>query len=164
MREAAGQNSSVIRRAGPADASAILRCLQIAFEPYRSRYTAAGFEDTVLSAESLKQRLAVMCIFVTDAGGDVVGTIACQALSGEEGHLRGMAVLPEWQGHGVAAQLLAAAEAHLAAQGCSRVTLDTTEPLHRATRFYVKHGYHASSQVTDFFGMPLHEYVKDLHR
>jgi len=28
----------------------------------------------------------------------------------------------------------------------------------------VKHGYHASSQVTDFFGMPLHEYVKDLHR
>jgi GNAT superfamily N-acetyltransferase len=68
--------------------------------------------------------------------------------------------LPEWQGRGIAEKLLHAAETVLAGRGCSRVTLDTTEPLHRATRFYEKHGYFASGKSTDFFGMPLHEYVK----
>ena len=73
-----------------------------------------------------------------------------------------MAVLPAWQGAGVAALLLDAAERELRAQHCSRVTLDTTEPLQRATRFYEKHGYRASGRVSDFFGMPLYEYAKVL--
>jgi len=54
----------------------------------------------------------------------------------------------------------ACAEAHLRQQGCARITLDTTEPLRRAMRFYEKHGYRPSGRITDFFGMPLHEYVK----
>ena len=45
-------------------------------------------------------------------------------------------------------------------KGCSLVTLDTTEPLERATRFYEKHGYRLSGRVSEFFGMPLFEYVK----
>jgi GNAT superfamily N-acetyltransferase len=73
-----------------------------------------------------------------------------------------MAVLPTWQGAGVAALLLDAAERELRDQRCSLVALDTTEPLRRATRFYEKHGYRASGRVSDFFGMPLFEYVKDL--
>ncbi len=73
-----------------------------------------------------------------------------------------MAVLPEWQGRGVAEQLLRAVEDHLRSRGCSRITLDTTEPLKRAALFYEKHGYGRSSKVTDFFGMPLFEYVKEL--
>ena len=43
-----------------------------------------------------------------------------------------------------------------------RVTLDTTEPLQKAMRFYTKHGYAPSGRVADFFGMPLHEYVKPI--
>ncbi len=86
-----------------------------------------------------------MSIFVavTEAG-DIVGTIACAVMEAGEGHLRGMAVLPEWQGRGIAEQLLQTAEAELAARQCSRVTLDTTEPLLRAMRFYEKHGYRPS--------------------
>ena len=38
----------------------------------------------------------------------VVGTIACASVSPNEGHLRGMAVLPQWQGSGVAEALLQA--------------------------------------------------------
>jgi len=34
--------------------------------------------------------------------------------------------------------------------------------LERAMRFYEKHGYRRSSKVSDFFGMPLFEYVKTL--
>jgi ribosomal protein S18 acetylase RimI-like enzyme len=101
-----------------------------------------------------------MCLFVAVAAGYVVGTVGCQALGNGEGHLRGMAVLPEWQAKGVAKALLAAAETELRRRQCRRITLDTTEPLQRAVRFYRKHGFSASGRVSDFFGMRLHEYIK----
>jgi len=147
------------------DAPAILRCLRVAFEPYRTSYTPEAFTDTVLTLETVLHRLSSMCIFVAaDEAGDIIGTIACAVMDGDEGHLRGMAVLPDWQGRGIAERLLQTAEAELAGRKCERVTLDTTEPLLRAMRFYEKHGYRRSGKVADFFGMPLHEYVKDLTR
>ena len=73
-----------------------------------------------------------------------------------------MAVLPGWQGRGVAEALLLAAESELASRKCVCITLDTTEPLARAMHFYEKHGYRRSGKVTDFFGMRLHEYRKTL--
>jgi GNAT superfamily N-acetyltransferase len=90
-----------------------------------------------------------------------VGTIAFAETSGE-GHLRGMAVVPAWQSRGVATALLMAAEAELLRGRCSRITLDTTEPLQRAMRFYETHGYRRSGRITEFFGMRLHAYVKEL--
>src|SRR5205085_10387464 len=94
--------------------------------------------------------------------GEVFGTISCAALERGEGHIRGMAVLPAWQGTPIAQRLLATAEQELRRQGCNRASLDTTAPLQRAIRFYEKHGYLASGKVGDFFGMPLYEYVKSL--
>ncbi len=73
-----------------------------------------------------------------------------------------MAVRPEWQGTGVAAQLLRHVESELRVKKCSRVTLDTTEPLRRAMRFYERNGYQRSGEVSDFFGMPLIEYIKEM--
>jgi N-acetylglutamate synthase-like GNAT family acetyltransferase len=35
--------------------------------------------------------------------GEIVGTLACHVINADEGHFRGMAVLPGWQGRGVAA-------------------------------------------------------------
>src|SRR5207244_6620605 len=95
-------------------------------------------------------------------GGEVVGTVVCGVVGGGEGHLRGMAVRPDWQGRGVAGELLAAAESELRRAGCGRVSLDTTRPLGRAIRFYEAHGFRASGKVSDFFGMELLEYVKTL--
>ena len=104
-----------------------------------------------------------MRVFVAVAKSEdaVVGTIGCGA-HGAEGHMRGMAVLPGWQGTGVASALLEAAETELRKSGCTHVTLDTTAPLARAVRFYEKNGYAASGRVQDFFGMPLYEYKKAL--
>jgi ribosomal protein S18 acetylase RimI-like enzyme len=150
-----------IRRATAADAVGILDCLRIAFEPYRTSYTPAGFEDTVLNARSLADRFQTMTLFVAVGDDQVVGTIAAAA-HGTEGHLRGMAVLPEWQGSDIARRLIEAAEAELMARGCVRVTLDTTEPLKRAARFYEKCGYRRTGRSTDFFGMALTEFAKTL--
>ena len=95
--------------------------------------------------------------------GEVVGTVASEQ-EGLQGHLRGMAVRPCWQGHAVAERLLRTVEHDLQAAGCERVNLDTTVPLQRAVRFYQRNGFLPSGRITDFYGMPLHEYVKPLKR
>ena len=114
-----------IRPATESDAPAILKCLALAFEPYRAQYSAEGFLDTILTAETLRLRLQQMHVLVALAGTEVVGTVSA-ACHDREGHLRGMAVLPAWHGKGVAEALLAAIEEWLRSNGCSRVTLDTT--------------------------------------
>jgi ribosomal protein S18 acetylase RimI-like enzyme len=151
-----------VRRATAEDIAGILQCLRLAFEPYRTRYSPAGFVDTVLTPALLRDRLQTMAVFVALDQSAVVGTIGAAVATAREGHLRGMAVDPARQGSGVAERLLQAAENHLRAAGCGRVTLDTTEPLERAMRFYERHGYRRSGKVADFFGMPLLEYVKGL--
>jgi ribosomal protein S18 acetylase RimI-like enzyme len=155
------QRAFTIRPADSNDGEGILACLASAFAPYRNSYTPAAFTDTVLDAELVQHRLREMCVFVAVSKGEVVGTIACAA-SGDAGHLRGMAVLPDWQGRSVASALLEAAEVEIRNQHCERVKLDTTEPLARAVRFYERHGFTRSGRVSDFFGMPLHEWVKCL--
>jgi N-acetylglutamate synthase-like GNAT family acetyltransferase len=155
------QRSFTIRRADSNDGEAIVACLAAAFAPYCNSYTPGAFTDTVLDSRLVQHRLRELCVFVAVSEGNVVGTLAW-AVSGEEGHLRGMAVLPGWQGSGVASALLQAAEAEIRNQRCKRVTLDTTEPLARAMRFYARHGFTRSGRVSDFFGMPLHEWVKFL--
>jgi ribosomal protein S18 acetylase RimI-like enzyme len=151
----------IVRKATAKDSDAILHCLASAFEAYRASYTPAAYLDTVLSPQKISQRLQSMRVLVAvTAQGEVIGSIGCAIAPSGEGHLRGMAVLPQFQGLTVAESLLQTAEEQLTEQGCSRITLDTTEPLLRATRFYEKHGYTRSGKVTDFFGMPLHEFVK----
>jgi GNAT superfamily N-acetyltransferase len=154
-----------IRKAGDQDAGAVLQCLHVAFAPYENHYTPEGFADTTLTKDTVHQRIAAMTVFVAEEEqAGVIGTIACNAVAGsaDEGHIRGMAVLPAWQGHGIADALLAAVEAELRDLKCSRITLDTTAPLQRAIRFYERNGFRASGNVGEFFGMPLYEYVKDL--
>ena len=104
------------------DAAAILRCLAAAFEPYRKDYTPPAFTDTVLTDETVHVRLQQMHVLVATASGNVVGTIsATWHPDTAEAHLRGMAVLPEWHGRGVAAKLLAAIEAWLLSRGCKQI-------------------------------------------
>lgn len=158
----AGQKAHFrLREAGAKDSAGILACLGAAFQSYRADYTPEAFADTVLDSQTIQHRLQRMRVFVAVAGNEVVGTIACEA-HGAEGHLRGMAVCPEWQGVGLAPALLRTAEDQLRKDGCIHVTLDTTEPLKRAIRFYEKHGFSASGKVSDFFGMPLFQYSKPL--
>lgn len=145
------------------DAPGILACLREAFEEFRERYTPNAFLDTVLTPETLQERLEKMSVFVAvDSADQIVGTIACNVVNSEKGHLRGMAVLPSLSGRGIAAQLLGQAESQLRLRGCKHITLDTTEPLQRAMHFYEKNSYRRSGRVSNFFGMPLFEYHKRL--
>ena len=155
---------TVIRRARDKDAAGILETLREAFEQYREQYTAGGFADTVLTAETLAARMTEMSVFVaTDEDGAVFGTIAVAAHD-PEAHIRGMAIRPASQRHGVGRRLLRRAVDEAALAGSRRVTLDTTAPLDVAMRFYEGAGFTRSGRVQDFFGMPLFEYVRALDR
>jgi ribosomal protein S18 acetylase RimI-like enzyme len=114
----------------------------------------------VLAPKTLARRMVEMSVFVATAAGEVVGTVGCALAAAGEGHVRGMAVRPNWQGRGVARRLLLAAEDELREKGCRRVTLGTTAPLARAIRFYESNGYSATGRIGDFFGMQLFEYAK----
>jgi GNAT superfamily N-acetyltransferase len=152
-----------VRKADASDAGGIRACLQAAFEPYRESYTDAAFEDTVLSAEKVHDRLADMTLFVAvGSAGEIIGTVGSKNAGEGRGHIRGMAVHPDFLGRGVGQELLERAEAEVRGEGCSRMSLNTTEPLQRATRFYERNGFRPSGTVRDFFGMALHEYVKTL--
>src|SRR5690242_18027268 len=96
-----------IRPARAEDETSILRCLSSAFEPFRCDYTADAFADTVLDQVSLRERMKSMQVLVASASGTIVGTVAA-GVHGTEGHLRGMAIVPEWQRAGIASKLLAA--------------------------------------------------------
>jgi GNAT superfamily N-acetyltransferase len=122
-----------IRKAGMKDASAILACLAAAFEEYRDSYSAEAFADTVLDSETVQRRLSEMCVLLAMTQERVVGTISW-SVHGAEGHLRGMAVFPDWRGTGVASALLRAAEQELLRSGCSyvKITAGRTWPLQNA--------------------------------
>ena len=153
------QSLVVIRKAEAADSAAISGCLAAAFARFREQYTPQAYADTVPDADGVLGRMRAMNLLVAVSGSTIVGTLG-YLVNGSEGHLRGMAVLPEWQGTGVASDLLAAVEMELQQRGCNCITLDTTEPLRSAIRFYQNRGYSRCGQTADFFGMPLYEYRK----
>jgi GNAT superfamily N-acetyltransferase len=151
----------LIRPASEADQAGVLDCMAVAFEPYRSDYTAPAFALTVLEPAGYTERLQAMHVLVAVSDATVAGTIS-GARNGKEGRLRGMAILPEWKHTGLAAQLLSTMEAWLKGQGCYRITLGTTPPLKAAIRFYEKAGYSHTGKVTDFHGMQLLDYAKEI--
>jgi len=152
-----------VRQATSADACGILACLSAAFDVYRDSYTPDAFADTILTPETIQRRLQEMTVFVaTNNSAEIIGTIAYSVVDQDEGHIRGMAILPTAQGTGIAARLLIHAEAYFRQRNCKRISLDTTAPLKRAIRFYERSGFSLSGKVQDFFGMPLYEYVKAL--
>jgi ribosomal protein S18 acetylase RimI-like enzyme len=151
-----------VRRAREDDAERVSACLESAFAPYRPQYTCLAYEDTVPSPYDVLERMRNMAVYVASVPEcEVVATLG-SSVHGKEGHLRGMAVLPAWQGHFIADHLLRAVEEDLMEGGCERLTLGTTLPLERAIRFYERNGFLRSGRVTDFHGMPLHEFVKPL--
>lgn len=133
------------------------------FAPYRVGYTPDAFVDTVLTQETIIRRLVEMTVLVAvDQSGHVIGTIAYRVAAAGEGHLRGMAVNPEWHGLGVAQKLLENVESDLRRLHCKVVTLDTTVPLCRAIHFYEKNGFRPTGEVNSFFGMQLFAYREDI--
>lgn len=155
-----------VRRAEFHDAKGIYEVLLAAFEQFRHYYTPEAFNNTVMSEEVAKERIKKMMIYVAiDQEGKVIGTIGWQKVSDKEGHIRGMAVHPKRQGKdSPATALLQGVETDARSQGCTFLSLDTSEPLKRAQQFYKKHGFQETGKISDFFGISVHEYAKKIEK
>ena len=105
-----------------------------------------------------------MSLYVAvDQEGLIIGTIGWQKVSTDEGHIRGMAVIPKRQGKtSPAATLLKIVEDDARSKGCNILTLDTTKVLKRAQNFYKKHGFKKTGKTGDFFGSIIYEYAKKI--
>jgi GNAT superfamily N-acetyltransferase len=101
-------------------------------------------------------------LVAVDSKDRVVGTLSWVRTSVESGHFRGMAVVPELQGAGVAQLLLDWALDEMRQAGCRLATLRTTEPLDRAIRFYERNHFRPSGKTADFHGMTVTERARRL--
>ncbi|MHA2391529.1 MAG: GNAT family N-acetyltransferase [Promethearchaeota archaeon] len=154
----------IVRKAEPKDAKGIHEVILAAFEEFREHYSPEGFTDTVMSEEIALRRINRMTLFVAiDQKDNIIGTIGWKNIDEKEGHIRGMAVHPNYQGKkSPATKLLQMVEEDARSRGVSFLTLDTTAPLKRAQDFYKKHGFRETGKRGNFFGITIYEFVKEI--
>ena len=153
-----------IREAKPKDANGIHEVLLAAFEEFRYFYSPEGFADTVMSEKAVVERIDNMAIYIAaDQNDEIIGTIGWKKVDNDEGHIRGMAVHPRIQGKdSPAMDLLKQVESDALSQGCTFLTLDTTEILQSAQNFYRKNGFTKTGKVGNFFGATIYEFAKKI--
>ena len=135
-----------VRGASPADIPQLLALVRRYWEFER----IAGF-DALRVELTLQQLLAdaqLGAAWVAEEHGQLRGyLVAVLLLSLEHGGLMAevdeLFVLPQARGRGLGAQLLAAAEAALAARGCVRLQLELGVANEAARAFYARKGYRA---------------------
>jgi len=150
-----------VRPARATDLDGIRACLGTAFAPYRRQYTPAAWAATVLTSARLARRMRTMTVLVAvERGGRIVGTLSVKRIAPRHAHLRGMAVVPDRQGTGVATRLLGAALRDLHDRRGGTVTLETTAPLARAARFYARGGFVRTGSTRTWGGMRLTEWER----
>jgi N-acetylglutamate synthase-like GNAT family acetyltransferase len=90
-------------------------------------------------------------IFIAEADGRVIGCVFMQPMDAASIQLRAMAVYPEWQGRGVGALLVAAAEEWSRTAGYQRIELHARKV---AMGFYLAIGYQSFGDQFTEVGIP----------
>ncbi|HZS82411.1 MAG TPA: N-acetyltransferase [Stellaceae bacterium] len=139
------------------DRAALLRAIDALQDHEEAVHPGSRRTGTAIAAVYLDHLLrrtaeAMGAVFVAEAGGSVVGFIACRVKDSRSlveteaytryGYVSDLEVDPAWRGQGVAARLLAAAERHLAATGAvTRMRLTVLAANAPARRAYEKYGF-----------------------
>ena len=91
--------------------------------------------------------------------GELVGCVVLTAVDGSTVKLRQMAVVPDLQGRGLGARIVAFAERRAAERGCRQIILNARES---AVRFYEHAGYAVTGEVLTEVTIPHLRMVKRL--
>ena len=144
-----------IRRAVPADAEAVAAILHASFGPLRGLYTPAAFAATTPPAAQMAVRFVEGPLWIAESSARPVGTVS-GVPRGRDLYVRSMAVVPDAQGHGIGALLLAAVEGFAREAGRERLVLGTTPFLQAAIRLYETAGFRRDAAGPhDLNGTPL---------
>ena len=144
-----------MRLATEADAKDISDILLTSFREFKSLYTPEGFAATTPTLNEILTRLSEGPIWVATLDRRKVGTVSV-VVQGSDLYVRGMAVLPDARGAGVAVSLFRLVDEYANVQGCKREFLSTTPFLDRAIAFYKGLGFKKIDDgPTDLFGTSL---------
>jgi ribosomal protein S18 acetylase RimI-like enzyme len=125
-----------IRPALPDDAAAVTACVRAAYAGYTGRI---GREPAPMAADNVAL-IARGEVWVVCETGRLVGVLVMRP-EPEALFVENVAVLPEWQGHGLGRALMAFAEEHARAAGLAEVALYTNQRMTENLRFYAALGY-----------------------
>ena len=133
-----------IRLARPADAKAIATVLHRAFADYEGKLQppAGASRET---AGTIRAKLAQERALVAEAADAIVACVFYQAAA-EAGaiYLGRLAVVPEWQGQGIARRLIEALEERARAEGAVALTLNVRIALPENRALFERLGFHRS--------------------
>ena len=119
----------LIRRAHSADVSALVA---IERECFSDPWTAAGIRETI--------QYETTRTFVAESGGRAVGYVMAR-ISGEEGEILNLAVLPKSRRKGIAGCLLSEALGSIAVGGVTEAFLEVRQSNGQAIALYQAHGF-----------------------
>lgn len=160
-----------IRPAAPADMAAVAELWHEGWHAGHAGHVPAGLTDLrTLAAfhERTPPRVGDTIVAVTDVEHGEGALVGFVMVVGDE--VEQLFVSPAWRGTGVAADLLAVAEARIAAAGHGEAWLAVVVGNARARRFYEKQGWVDGGDLPyevvaggETFVSPCRRYVKDLH-
>ena len=113
------------------------------FDKTFEAYVARGFADFVLSDETDKG-----CIWLAEAEGNIIGSIAIVKFSEDIAQLRWYLVVPGFRGIGLGKKLISEALAYCRDQQFKSVFLWTTSELSAAAQLYIKSGFRKTEVKT----------------
>jgi ribosomal protein S18 acetylase RimI-like enzyme len=125
-----------IRKAAPADETAIVRCIQNAYEKYIARIEKNP-------GPMLYDYLPLIVnekVFCGEFFGEIVGALVLKKFDGYI-LLDNVALLPEYQGRGFGKQLIAFAEHYSSENNYDEIRLYTNVKMVENIKFYHKLGY-----------------------
>ncbi|GIW17531.1 MAG: hypothetical protein KatS3mg064_0688 [Tepidiforma sp.] len=126
----------VIEEAGPCDAVALARLINLAYRV--EDFFKAADRTSLDEVRELLERETFLV--AREADGSIVGCVRVAA-EPPEGHFGMLAVDPEAQGTGLGWRLVAAAEARARRAGCSRMSLEVASPRAELPAYYARLGY-----------------------
>jgi ribosomal-protein-alanine N-acetyltransferase len=91
---------------------------------------------------------------VGEKDGVITGYVVAES-RGNRGHIITIDVLPPARRGGLGSKLIAAAEEHLRAAGCSTVSLETAVDNDAALAFYERHGYAVVGTIPRYYAASL---------
>ncbi len=146
------------------DAVLLHKILYSAFEPFLPYYTIGAFESTVAAEKVIQQRIESKeyTVYAAHWLDDLAGTVTTKMADNGDLWFMSMAVLPAFSGKGIATALLQQIEAEAKARHCSRIILETYEPLTQAVKLYERGGYQATGKKRDYFGIDIFEMAKQV--
>ncbi len=132
----------LIRPASSADVPALV---EIERECFSDPWTAAGIRETI--------QYETARAFVAESDGLAVGYVMAR-ISGEEGEILNLAVLPKSRRKGIARCLLAEALGSIAAAGVKEAYLEVRQSNEEAIALYQAHGFRPVGLRPDYYRDP----------